>query len=57
MRDNPQATEKCIAGLMECVDERTGKEVQRLLDSLYAKGYSQKQICDGLRSVLAADTK
>jgi SOS response regulatory protein OraA/RecX len=57
MRESPQASEKCIAGLMDCFDERTGKEVQNLLDSLYAKGYSQKQICDALRVVLTEDTK
>jgi SOS response regulatory protein OraA/RecX len=50
MRDNPAATEKCIAQLMDSFDERTGKHVQALLDKLYEKGYTQTQICEALKT-------
>ena len=50
MRDNPAATEKCIAQLMDSFDERTGKHVQSLLDKLYEKGYTQTQICEALKT-------
>ena len=53
MKENPKATEKAINMFLQCFDERTGAEVQQLLDSLYASGYTQKQICDALRKELS----
>lgn len=55
MKDTPNASSKCLAGLLACFDDRTGAKVQELLDSLYAKGYTQEQICDALKQVLASD--
>lgn len=52
MRETPSASEKCISMLIEQFDERTGKHVVELLDSLYAKGYTQADICDALRREL-----
>ena len=57
MKENPNASAKCIEALIAAVDERTGKEVQKLLDSLYESGYSQRQICEGLRTVLCNKTE
>lgn len=52
MKENPKATEKAINMFLQCFDERTGAEVQQLLDRLYAKGYTQKQICEVIRKEL-----
>lgn len=52
MKETPRATEKCVDAIVKCFDDRTGVRVQELLDSLYAKGYTQDQICEALKANL-----
>ena len=57
MRDNFSATEKALNQMSGFFDERVGKEVLEILDSLYAKGYRPRQIADALIAFLAEDRK
>lgn len=52
MKETPRATEKCVDAIVKCFDDRTGVKVQELLDSLYAKGYTQEEICKALKAAL-----